>query len=418
MLVAPALVVASCSADDASLPAPTTEAPVATTVPRESDGELVVGVLLPTSGPGAVFGASLVNVVERAVEIINDHGGVLDAPVRLAIADEGPDAVTAAASLAQLVDREGVDAIIGPASSRIALSVLDQAVSAGVLSCSPSAASISLSRFPDQGLFFRTIPSDALQAQALARVVDQTGLGQVALASPDDVYGRAFAEAVRAALGALGIEVVADVAYDPVVEAHSEEVAAVLAEQPPVVALIGNDDTGVRMVTELIDAAGTPAPLIVTNDAIRRPLQPGLLAALTPAQLARVRGVAPVVLPQSNDLLDAFELSAGDPSTAFAAQAIDCVNLIALAAVQVGTDQPATIAAAINAVSRGGSSCRDFPTCAGLLAEGRNIDYDGYEGLVRLDANGDMTVGRFERFSFDSDGLDVVEARFEVGVSG
>jgi branched-chain amino acid transport system substrate-binding protein len=356
--------------------------------------------------------------VERAVEIVNDEGGVLGSKVRLVIGDEGADASTAATALELMVEQRQVDAIIGPASSRIALSVLDQVVSAGVLSCSPAATSIRLSQFPDQGLFFRTIPSDALQAQALAQLVDQTGLGQVALTYPDDVYGQAFAEAVRSALAALAIEVLADVPYDPQAEVHTEEVAAVLGVNPPVVALIGDNDVGVRMVTELIDAAGSPTPLIVTNDAVRRPAQPALLAALTSAQRARIKGVAPTVLPQSTDLLDQFGLVAGDPSTAFASQAIDCVNLIALAAIQAQSDQPTAVANALNSVSRGGSSCRDFPTCAALLDEGRNIDYDGFEGLVRLDSNGDVTVGRFERFSFDADGIDVVEVRFDVGATG
>jgi branched-chain amino acid transport system substrate-binding protein len=105
-----------------------------------------------------------------------------------------------------------VDAVVGPASSRVALAVLNHAVSAGVLTCSPVATAISLSQFPDQGLFFRTIPSDALQAEAIARVVDQTGLGEVAITAPDDVFGRAFSTALRASLTSLGITILGDVA--------------------------------------------------------------------------------------------------------------------------------------------------------------------------------------------------------------
>lgn len=412
------LLAGACSGNDAAAPAPPTTVPTPTTVPRESDGVLTIGVLLPQTGPGAAFGVTLAEVVLTAVDEVNAAGGVLGADVEVVVVDEGPDVASASAALDRLLQAGQIDAIVGPASSRVALGVLGQTVASGVLTCSPAASAISLSQFPDQGLFFRTIPSDALQAEAMARLVDQTGLGQVAIAAPDDVYGRRFAEALRSALGNAAIPITADVAYDPLAEDFADVVDQVLADSPPVVALVGDSDVGVRLLAELIGESDELLPLYVVSDAVRRPANPGVLVALGPNRLGRIRGVSPEVLPQSSTLLELLDLEPGDPAGAFAVQGFDCVNLLALAAHQAGSDEPAAIASQLVSVSRGGTACRSFRSCLDLLAEQRNIDYDGYGGLVRLDANGDLTIARFERFGFDEDGNDVTQGRFEVGVAG
>ena len=93
--------------------------------------------------------------------------GVLGKDVVLEIVDEGggtgPDELLAS----------GVDAIVGPASSRVALAQLSSIVQpeTGVVTCSPTATALALDDFPDNGFFFRTAPSDSLQMAAIARSV-------------------------------------------------------------------------------------------------------------------------------------------------------------------------------------------------------------------------------------------------------
>jgi len=182
--------------------------------------------------------------------------------------------------------------------------------------------------------------------------------------------------------------------------------------------VLGNADIGVRMLVAALDAAPTPSPWFIVNDSIRRPDQPTLIADLDADRRARIRGVSPAVLPANGDLLSLLGATERDPSTAFAATAFDCMNLIALGARAGDTDDPRVIATQASMVSRGGTSCRDFPSCADLLAEGRNIDYNGPEGVLRLDSTGEVTVGAYERFSFDDTGRDITDLRFTVGNVG
>ena len=78
----------------------------------------------------------------------------------------------------------------------MALSDLDAPVSAGILTCSPTASAMALDNYPDSGLFFRTIPSDSLQMVAIAHVAERTGSTSIAIGYLDDAYGRDLAEAL------------------------------------------------------------------------------------------------------------------------------------------------------------------------------------------------------------------------------
>ena len=114
----------------------------------------------------------MITAVEQAVEQINTAGGVLGSSVELTIVDE-----SAGTGIDELL-AEGVDAIVGPASSTVALSQLADAVNpvTGVVTCSPSATALALDDYPDNKLFFRTVPSDSFEMVAIERRVEGTGV--------------------------------------------------------------------------------------------------------------------------------------------------------------------------------------------------------------------------------------------------
>src|SRR4029450_6590125 len=94
-----------------------------------------------------------------------------------------------------------------PASSNDAIALAQDIVGAGIAACSPAASTLALDNFPDNGLLFRTVPSDSLRAEAMAAVIEQTGETSVAITYIDDAYGRPFEAALRNALRRRGIEI-------------------------------------------------------------------------------------------------------------------------------------------------------------------------------------------------------------------
>lgn len=370
-----------------------------TTIERPNDGVLKLGVYLPRTGEGARLGEPMIAAVVDAVELINDAGGVLGQDVAVEILDEGvgtgPD----------LLLTNGVDAIVGPASSRVALAQLASIVNpaTGVVTCSPTATAMALDDFPDNEFFFRTVPSDSLQMAAIARRVEDTGVDSVAVGYLDDPYGRGLVESFTEQAAARGLVLQAQVGFRRDQEDLSNVVADLAADSPGVIVVLGDADDGSRLLAALDGAVSTDLRRVIVNDAIRNARQ--VIQSLSAGFRQRVSGVAPY----------ARSLSEDGPEGFFTAHAVDCVNLIALATVVADSDSPTRIKGTMGEVASGGSVCTSFEACVALHDQGLRIDYNGASGHVDLsNVAGDVVRAWFESFGFDADGAETGSQVFEV----
>lgn len=419
LALATALLGASCT-DSGVDGTPITAAVAASTTSTTivDDEVLRIGALLPLTGPGSSLGLTLQAAIDVAIDEINEAGGVSGRPVQLRVADEGADAATAASALDDLV-QAGVDAVVGPASSTIALTVLDTATRDGIVTCSPTASALALDDYPDDGLFFRTIPSDALQAEAIARAIDETGRGSVGLFYVDDAYGRPFADQVRQALAARSIIIESEVPFsstdtdftdDVVTDEHLAGVE--------VAAVIGDAEGGPRLVRALAETStstATDLPIIV-NDTMRGDASAAALDGLDEIELARIFGVAPRAAIDDTAFAAAFAERLPSSPGYFAVDAFDCVTLIALAAEAAGSSLPRELASRITGLTTGGTDCRTFADCAAVLEAGRNVDYDGPSGGLQLGADGDANRGVYDVFSIAPDGGETLLSSITVNV--
>jgi branched-chain amino acid transport system substrate-binding protein len=399
-VAAATLIAGACTGGDDDAVTSTTAASTTstTTIPRDHDGQLVLGIYLPVTGAGSELGQPMIGAVEDAVRLINDAGGVLGRPVLTIQADEG-----AGTGLGELLE-QGVDAIVGPASSLTALSQLGPAVdpNTGVVVCSPSATSLLLDDYPDNTFLFRTAPSDSLQMAAIARQVQRTGARSVAVGYLDDPYGRGLHQAFLEEIEARRLAVPVSVGFSGDQTDLSGSAAELLDAEPGVIVVLGDADDGGRLLSAL-DAADRPSPQVIVNDAIREARQ--TIQSLSDDFRERLTGVAPLALSNDEDAPDGF----------FAAHAVDCVNLIALSVVVAGTDAPRTFRTNMAGVSADGRSCDTFQTCSLLLEQGLNIDYGGASGSAELsNATGDPIEARFESFSFDATGAEIRSFQFDV----
>ncbi len=404
--LAAGLALAACSSDDSTAPTTTAAVTTTTTPPTEvGDGRLVIGVLLPTGD--AVLGEPMIAATELAIDRINDAGGVFGVPVRVIVADEGETTATATASIQSLLARD-VDAIVGPGSSVIALSTLDDIVTSGTVACSPTASALALDDFPDDDLFFRTVPSDSLQAEAIAQAADQTGALEATIVHIDDAYGRALATSVTQAMAGGAISVRDTITLAERDDDLTGEARQLLDSGSPVAIVLADDDDGTRFLETLGRLNTDGLATIVVNDAMRSTNSPQRIAGLRPELRSRIVGIAPQA--QSSDPAAPF-----DPPGLFASNAYDCVNLIALAAVAADSDAAADIAGQIPSVSSSGSLCRTFTACVEAIDSGLVIDYNGPSGLMELGRSGDPSRAVFDRFRYGPDGRDTLERTVIVG---
>lgn len=243
------------------------------TVERAGDGVLKIGTLLPETGNLAFLGPPEIAGVQMAVAEINEAGGVNGAPVELVEGDSGDTTTDTAVQTVTRELAEGVDAIIGAASSSVSASVIDQITGAGVTMFSPANTSKQFSDYDDKGLYFRLGPSDILQGQVLAEVIAEDGNASLVILNFDDDYGNGLAEDLAASFTAGGGEVIDTITYDPQAQTFDAEVGQALEADADAIALIGFDETSRLLVTLVEQGLGpNDIPTYLVDGNIGNPL--------------------------------------------------------------------------------------------------------------------------------------------------
>ncbi|MEQ1872176.1 MAG: ABC transporter substrate-binding protein [Ilumatobacteraceae bacterium] len=229
-----------------------------TDVVREGDGTLQFGGLLPQTGSLAFLAPPEFAGAELAVADINAAGGVLGNDVTFSPGDSGDTSTDIASQTADRHIADGVDAIIGAASSSVTLTVIDKITAAGIVQFSPANTSLALVDYPDHSLYFRNAPPDDLQGNVIAQLVIDDGNQSAYIMALDDAYGTSLLAVVEAALTAGGVEVLGTKVYDPAATSFDAEVDEVVAADPDAIILITFDE-GSRILKTMVEKGIGPA---------------------------------------------------------------------------------------------------------------------------------------------------------------
>jgi ABC-type branched-subunit amino acid transport system substrate-binding protein len=224
---------------------------------RAGDGVLRLGTLLPETGSLSFLGPPMIAATKLAVQEVNENGGYNDQDVALSEGDSGDTSTDTANSTVDRQLSEGVDAIVGAASSAVTLTVIDKVVNAGVVLFSPANTSAAFSDYPDKGLYFRDAPPDALQGEVLAGMIADDGHSTLGLLVLNDPYGTGLADAIVDNFEASGGEVVERIEYDPQASTFDAEVQRVRDADPDAVALVTFEE-GSRILATMVESGIGP----------------------------------------------------------------------------------------------------------------------------------------------------------------
>ncbi len=355
---------------------------------------LVLGTMLPATGDLAFLGPPEFAGVEMALAEIDAAGGVLGAPITYIEGDSG-DTTTDIAS--QTVDSQlaqGVNAIIGAASSGVSLTVIDKITSNGVVQFSPANTAPILTTYPDNGLYFRNSPSDVLQGAVIAGAAIDGGFTNIAVIARQDPYGEGLAAATVKDFTAAGGTVVGgkELLYDPAAPSFEAEVAEIKAGAPEAVVVIGFEES-VKLVQEMIKQGVGPKD--VQMYLVDGNLSTTAFADFPKGTMKGTIGTVPsgsVDMTTFNERLAAFDPALTDYS--YGPQSYDATMVIALAAHSAGCADGVAIAAALADVAgNDGEECSTYADCIALLDAGTDIDYMGVTGGVDFNEFGDLLEG-------------------------
>ncbi|WP_072806407.1 ABC transporter substrate-binding protein [Rhodococcoides yunnanense] len=376
---------------------------------------LVVGTLLPETGTLAFLGPPEVAGVQLAVNDVNSAGGVLGQPVQLIPGDSGDTTTDTATVTVDRLLAGGADVIVGAASSSVSLKVIDKIASAGVVQFSPANTSDQFVCYPDKGQYFRTAPTDVLQAQALSQLIAEDGAQRVSILALNDPYGTGLASNTVENLEAAGIpsDQIQKIIYDPNAQSFNAEVDDVKTFAPDAVAIIGFEESA-KIITRMHEVGIGPSDGTLVYG-VDGNMGNALGESVAKPLLDTMKGTTPLtdVGTEFQDRLKVINPALVDYN--YAGESYDAVVISALAAEQAKSTAGTDIAANINSVTKDGEKCTTFAQCLPLVQAGTDIDYDGITGALNFSDSGEPATGSYGKLVFGPENTLTTEGYIVVG---
>ena len=209
--------------------------------------EVKIGVILGFTGPLESITPAMGAGAELAMAEVSDSGALLDGAKVTSIRGDSTciDAGAATSAAERLITSDKVSAIMGADCSGVTGAILQNAARPnGIVMISPSATSPGLSTAEDDGLFFRTAPSDARQGVIMTEILQDRGVKEVAVTYTNNDYGKGLADAIQSSFEARGGKVTINASHEDGKADYSDEVGALASAGGETLVVAGYVDQG------------------------------------------------------------------------------------------------------------------------------------------------------------------------------
>ncbi len=314
-----------------------------------------------------------------------------------------------------MITAEGVKGIIGADCSGVTAAVLQNVARPnGMVMISPSATSPALSTAEDDGLFFRTAPSDAREGEIMADILLEKGIKTIAMTYSNSDFGKGQAEAIAASYTAKGGTISINIPHEDGKADYSAEVASLAAAGGEVLVVAGYVDQGGKGIIQAsLDSGafsvfGLPGGMV--SDTLPAAIGPALDGSF--GQVAQSDSPGAAVLTE----MGKTNSTPFDATSPYAMESYDAAALIMLAMEATKSTDPKVYSAKIMEIANGpadGSGTKIQPGELGkaleLIAAGTAIDYDGASGVTLVGAG--ESAGRYKQFEVKGGKFETVTFR-------
>ncbi|WP_159949484.1 ABC transporter substrate-binding protein [Rhizobium sp. 18065] len=364
------------------------------------DCDITVGVVMELTGPAGEYGKAGAKSVEMAFRDFNDAGGVGGCKLVMDTRDSQSQGNVAVDQATQLVNIKKVPVIIGGIISSVSIPILTSVTApAGVVQVSPASSSPTLTALgrdgKTNGVFFRTITSDALQGTAAAKYALDQGMKKIAIIHVNNDFGNNLMNEFTAAYTKLGGTITSTTPYNEKQASYSSEASVAMTDEPDALYLVSTPVDGATIARAWISGGG--AQKFLFNDGMN---SKDFIASVGAQYLNEAYGTSSGTTPTaSTEYFNAnYEQFSGGiaPSAPAADRSYDAGAIVALAIAKAGKPEKDAIKAAIFEVTAPGGTPihagkAEFEKALALLKEGKPIKYEGVIGPVSFDQYGDIT---------------------------
>ena len=349
-----------------------------------------LGTLTPLTGAGGSYGPSMRKSMSWVVEQVNGAGGVLGRRVELVSEDDqtNPDAGVRAAR--KLIDVDKVAAIMGTWASSVTTAVAPLCWESKTFLTTVS-GSDTITQLPHQGYLVRTQPNTHLQVAKLSAFLLQIGVKRVFILSAQTPFAEPTHKLLAEALPKGGAQVAGQVIYDKDKTTFRSEIDQALRANPDMIYLNGYTPDLTVLMKDLFKA-GYSGQRVAQGYAAN----PKLLASLPTEVTDGIYVISPSPSIDSaayKRLATALGVEEVDP---YSAQCHDHASLVCLAIAKAREATGTAIRDNIRKISQGpGAKVDNAVDGLKLLAQGKEINYEGASGPCDFTETGDIIDTKF-----------------------
>ena len=369
--------------------------------------EVRLGVLLGFTGPIESLVGPMGDGADLAIKEVSDSGALLGGLQVVSVRGDTTciDSAAAVAAAERLVTADQVDAIVGGDCSGVTIAMLQQVAKPnGIVMISPSATSPALSTIEDDGLFFRTAPSDARQGEVVADILQEMDIHEAAMTYTNNDYGKGLADSIQANFEKRGGHINISTPHEDGKGDYSAEVGTLAAVGGEILIVAGYLDQGGKGIIQASLDTGAFDQFFLPDGMIGD----SLVEAIGPDLDGSIGTVPGTDSPGAAKLGDMLE-SASQP---FVKESYDAAALILLAMQAAGSTASADFKDHVMAVANAPGE-EIFPgelaKALGILADGGEIDYVGASAVELVGAG--ESAGNYQQMAVEDGKLVVVRYR-------
>lgn len=356
---------------------------------RAAGGPIKLGSLSPLTGAGGSYGPSMVKAVRTVVDEVNAAGGVLGRKIELVGEDTqtNPDAAVRAAR--KLIDVDKVDAVIGTWASACTTAVAPLCWENKVMLFTVSGAD-SITKLPHKGFIIRTQPNTHLQGTRAAEYLATHGSKKVFSLAAQTPFAVDGYKILTDVLKAHGAETVGQVIYDQTKTSFRSEIDEALRAKPDTLYLNSYQPDLAVLLRELY-RAGYEGKKFTYGYAANAKLLTSVPANVSEGLVAFAP--SPDVGSPAYARVKAILGHEPDP---YSCQTYDHISLAILAMAKAGAASGQAIHDNVRAIG-GPAGVKVNSALEGLklLADGKQVNYEGASGPCEFTPTGDISGCKF-----------------------
>ncbi|HVY42239.1 MAG TPA: ABC transporter substrate-binding protein [Hyphomicrobiaceae bacterium] len=359
-------------------------------VVRAQSEPLRLGVLTPLTGAGGADGPRMLKAMQAVANEVNAAGGVLGRKIELVVEDDQTNPEAAVRAARKLIEVNKVPVIMGTWASAVTSAVAPVCWESKTFLTTCSGAD-PITHLPHQGYLIRTQPNSQLQGKAHAEFIASMGMKRVFVMAIQAPFAIPTRNRLEEVLKKNGSELVGALIYEKEKTTYRSEVDEALRAKPDLIYLNGYAPDTIVTLRDIY-RAGFSGPRFAQSYAVPAKtldtLPPEVTENVYTGQPSANVGSAPFELA-------AKRLGVAEPDT-YECQATDWISIVTLTIAKAKEATGTALRDNVRKVTQGsGQKVSSAVEGLKLLAEGKDVNYEGASGPCDFTEIGDILDCRF-----------------------